>query len=129
MILSEKDLIDRIPVLSSTEFDAVLKEFAQFLNIQISQDVSQVLKFCGFYLKSWETLDKDHTITLNIGLPKENISEENLDKVKEVYVGCKLYFLVNAAGIGLVGVLLGIKLNSVCIKVAQCYPLMKNYMV
>ena len=31
MILSEKDLIDGIPVLSSTEFDAVLKEFAQFL--------------------------------------------------------------------------------------------------
>ena len=42
MILSEKDLIDGIPVLSLTEFDAVLKEFAQFLNIQISQDVSQV---------------------------------------------------------------------------------------
>ena len=58
MILSEKDLIDGIPVLSSTEFDAVLKEFAKFLNIQISQDVSQVLEFCGYYLESWETLTR-----------------------------------------------------------------------
>ena len=78
MILSDKDLIDGIPVLSSTEFDAVLKEFAQFLNIQISQDVSQVLKFCWLYLKSWETLDKDHTKTLNVGLPKENISDKTI---------------------------------------------------
>ena len=43
IILSEKDFVDGISVLSSTEFDAFLKEFAQFLNIQISQDVSQVL--------------------------------------------------------------------------------------
>ena len=76
MILSDKDLIDGIPVLSSTEIDAVLKEFAQFLNIQISQDVSQVLKFCRFYLESWETLDTDYTKTLNDGLPKENISDK-----------------------------------------------------
>ena len=54
MILSEKDLIDGIPVLSSTEFDAVLKEFAQFLNIQISLDISQVLKFCGFQIKTFK---------------------------------------------------------------------------
>ena len=53
MILSEKDLIDGIPVLSLTEFDAVLKEFAQFLNIQISLDVSQVFKFCGFQIKNF----------------------------------------------------------------------------
>ena len=53
--------------------------------------------------------------------------EENLNKVKEVYVGYKLHFLVYA-GIGLVGVLLGIKLISVCIKVTQCYPLIKDYM-
>ena len=36
------------------------------------------MKFCGFYLKSWETLDKDHTKTLNIDLPKENISDKTV---------------------------------------------------
>ena len=61
MILSEKDFVDGVSVLSSTEFDAFLKEFAQFLNIQISQGVSEVLQFYGFYLKSWESLDKEHT--------------------------------------------------------------------
>ena len=75
IILSEKDFIEGISVLSSTDFDIFLKEFAQCLNIQISQDVSYVLQFCGFYLKSWETSDKDHTKTLNIDLPKENISD------------------------------------------------------
>ena len=78
MILSEKDFLGGISVLSSTDFDIFLKEFAQFLNIQISQDVSHVLEFCGFYLKSWETLDKDHTKTLNIDLPKENISDKTV---------------------------------------------------
>ena len=34
--------------------------------------------FGGFYLKSWETLDKDHKKTLNIGLPKENISDKTV---------------------------------------------------
>ena len=53
--------------------------------------------------------------------------EENLNKVKEVYVGYKLYFLVYA-GIGLVGILLGLKLVSVFIKIVQCYPLVKDYM-
>ena len=53
--------------------------------------------------------------------------EENLDKVKEVYVGYKLHFLLYP-GIGLVGVLLGIKIISVWIKVTQCYPLIKDYM-
>ena len=75
MILSEKDFLEGISVLSSTDFDILLKEFAQCLNIQISQDVSYVLQFCGFYLKSWETLDKDHTKTLNVNLPKERISD------------------------------------------------------
>ena len=78
MILCEKDFLERISVLSSNDFDTFLKEFAQFLNIQISQDVSQVLEFCGFYLKSWETLDKDHTRALNIDLPKDNISDKTV---------------------------------------------------
>ena len=55
-----------------------MKEFAQFLNLQISQDVNQVLQFCGFYLKSWEYLDKEYTKALNIGLPRENISDETI---------------------------------------------------
>ena len=78
MILSEKNFVDGISVLSTTQFDAFLKEFAQLLNIQISQDVNKVLHFCGFYLKSWESLDKDHTKALNIGLPKENLSNETI---------------------------------------------------
>ena len=78
MNLSEKDFVDGISVLSTTEFDAFLKESAQLLNIQISQDVNKVLHFCGFYLKSQESLDKDHTKALNIGLPKENLSNETI---------------------------------------------------
>ena len=78
MICSVEDFVKGVSILSSIDFDIFLKEFAQFMNIQISQDVSHVLEFCGFYLKSWESLDKDHTKTLNIGLPKENISDETV---------------------------------------------------
>merc|ERR1712240_67997 len=78
MIWSVEDFIKGVSILSSIDFDIFLKEFAQFMNIQISQDVSHVPEFCGFYLKSWESLDKDHTKALNIGLPKENISDETV---------------------------------------------------
>ena len=52
--------------------------------------------------------------------------EENLDKLKEVYVGYKLHFLVYS-GLGLIGVLVAIKIISVFIKIAQCYPLVKDF--
>ena len=52
--------------------------------------------------------------------------EENLDKVKEVYVGYKLHFLVYS-GLGLIGVLVVIKIISVVIKIALCYPLVKDF--
>ena len=57
MILTEEDFIKGISILSTSEFDSFLKHFSQFLNLQISNDINQVLQFCGFYLKSWESLD------------------------------------------------------------------------
>ena len=57
MIWSVKDFIEGVSTLSSIDFDIFLKEFAQFMNIQISQDVSHVLEFFGFFFKSWESLD------------------------------------------------------------------------
>ena len=75
MIQSEQDFVYEISVLSSTEFDTFLKEFAQFLNLQISQDVNEVLEFCRFYLKS---LDEDHVQELNLNLPKENVNDKTI---------------------------------------------------
>ena len=37
-----------------------------------------MLQFCGFYLKSWESLDKEHTVDLNLDLPKEIISDRTV---------------------------------------------------
>ena len=60
MILTEEDFIKGISILSTSEFDSFLKYFSQFLNLQIANDINQVLQFCGFYLKSWESLDEEH---------------------------------------------------------------------
>ena len=35
-----------------------------------------MLKCNGFYLKSWESLDKEHTQELNVGLPKEMVTDK-----------------------------------------------------
>ena len=45
------------------------------MNLQISKDITTVLQFNGFYLKSWELLDENHTLELNKNLPKEIKSE------------------------------------------------------
>ena len=37
-----------------------------------------MLQFCGFYLKSWESLDKEHTVELNLDLPKEITSDKTV---------------------------------------------------
>ena len=78
MVQSESKFIQEISTLSTTDFDSFLKHFSQFLNLQISKDINQVLKFCGFYLKSWESLDKEHTEELNLNLPKEAISDKTV---------------------------------------------------
>ena len=49
----------------------------EILNLQISQDVNQVLQFCGFYLKAWEGLGEKHTNDLNLNLPKEKLSNQH----------------------------------------------------
>ena len=56
--------------LSSKDFDTFLKNFAQFLNLQLATDITTVLQF-----KAWESLDEKHTIQLNQNLPKEIKSE------------------------------------------------------
>ena len=53
--------------------------------------------------------------------------EENLDKVREVYVSYKLHLLVYL-GLSAIGVLLAVKIISVFIKIVQCYLLVKDYM-
>ena len=78
MVQSESKFIQEISTLSTTDFDSFLKHFSQFLNLQISKDINQVIQFCGFYLKSWESLDKKHTVELNLDLPKETISDKTV---------------------------------------------------
>ena len=53
--------------------------------------------------------------------------EENLDKVKEVYVSYKLHLLAYL-GLSAIGVLLAVKIIWVLIKIVQCYPLVKDFM-
>ena len=53
--------------------------------------------------------------------------EKSLNTVKEVYIGYNLHYLFYA-GLGLVGILLGIKLISLLIKAIECYPSITNYM-
>ena len=62
-----------------------LKEFAQSLNLHISQDVNQVLEFCGFYLKSQESLDEDHVRELNINHPKEEVHDKFIRARPPIY--------------------------------------------
>ena len=76
MVQSEKDFIQEISVLSSTDFDPFLKEFAQYLNLKVSKDVNQVLQFCGFYIISWKSLDKYYTKVLDLNLPQEKVSDK-----------------------------------------------------
>ena len=68
-ITSEVSFIPGISRLSSTDFDIFLKNFAQFLNLQISKDITRVLQFKGLYLKSWESLDENHTLEINKDFP------------------------------------------------------------
>ena len=75
IISSENAFTEEISTLSSIHFDEFLKEFEQFLNLQISQDINVVLKFCGFYLKKWESLDQKHSLELNKNLPKEETND------------------------------------------------------
>ena len=53
--------------------------------------------------------------------------DENLNKIKDIYVRYKLYlfgYLVLSA----LGILVGVKIISVLIKIVQCYPSVKNYL-
>ena len=71
IVTSKDNFIQGISSLSSTDFDIFLKNFAQFLNLQLATDITTVLQFNGFYIKAWESLDEKHTIQLNKHLPKE----------------------------------------------------------
>ena len=71
IITSKEGLIQGISSLSSSNFDIFLKNFAQFLNLQLATDITTVLQFNGFYIKAWESLDEKNTIQLNQNLPKE----------------------------------------------------------
>ena len=73
--VSEDNFIQGMSNLSSKNFDIFLKDFAQFLNLQLAADITTVLQFNGFYIKAWESLDEKHTIKLNKNLPKEVKSE------------------------------------------------------
>ena len=53
--------------------------------------------------------------------------EYSLNTVKEVYVGYRLHYVLYA-GLSVIGILLGIKIVSLCIKAVQCYPEITNYM-
>ena len=53
--------------------------------------------------------------------------DENLGKIKDIYVRYKLHlfgYLVLSA----LGILVGVKIISVLIKIVQCYPSVKNYL-
>ena len=71
IITSKEGFIQGISSLSSTNFDIFLKDFAQFLNLQLANDITTVLQFNGFYIKAWESLDEKHAIQLNKNLPIE----------------------------------------------------------
>ena len=75
IIVSKDNFIQGMSSLSSKNFDIYLKDFAQFLNLQLAKDITTVLQFNGFYIKAWESLDEKHTIQLNQNLPKEIKSE------------------------------------------------------
>ena len=74
MIKSEENFNEELSKLSTSEFDEFLMKFNQMINLQISTDITTILKFCGFYLKAWESLNSNHTKSLNINLPKENLA-------------------------------------------------------
>ena len=75
IVASKENFIQGMSHLSSKNFDVFLKDFAQFLNLQLATDITTVLQFNGFYIKAWESLDEKHTIKLNKDLPKEVKSE------------------------------------------------------
>ena len=74
-IISKDNFVQGISSLSSTDFDTFLKHFTQFLNLQIATDITRVLQFNGFYIKSCESLDENQTLKINKNLPKEIKSE------------------------------------------------------
>ena len=49
--MSEDDFIQGISNLSSENSDIFLKDFAQFLNLQLAADITTVLQFNGSTLK------------------------------------------------------------------------------
>ena len=53
--------------------------------------------------------------------------EENLKGVRDMHKGYKLNYLVYA-GIGVVGLLLGLKLISLFARIVQCYSVVRDYM-
>ena len=81
LITSKERFIQGISSLSSTSFDTFLKKIAQFLNLQVASDIITVLEFNGFYIKAWESLDENHTVELNLKLPKE-VKSENTTRIR-----------------------------------------------
>ena len=52
IVASKENFIQGMSNLSSKNFDIFLKDFAQFLNLQLATDITTVLQFNGFYIKS-----------------------------------------------------------------------------
>ena len=110
--MSIKTIQKTIQDLSTDDSLTEVKRLSDFLTTDMSE-MSQTLEYI--------TQNYDSSLTFFKSF------EENLDKVKEVYVNYKLHLLVYL-GRSALGVLLAVKIISVFIKLVQCYPLVKDYM-
>ena len=109
---SIRTIKDTIQDLSTDSFLVEVKRLSDFLTTDMAE-MSNTLDYI--------TQNYDSSLTFFKSF------EKNLNTVKKVYVGYKLHYIVYA-GISLVGLLLGLTLISVCIKIVQCYPLVEDYM-
>ena len=109
---SIKTIQETIQDLSTDDLLTEVRRLSDFLTTDMSE-MSQTLEHI--------TQNYDSSLTFFKSF------EENLDKVKEVYVNYNLHLLVYLGLSGL-GVLLAVKIISVFIKLVQCYPLVKDYM-
>ena len=110
--MSIKTIQRTIEDLSTDELLTEVKRLSSFLTTDLSE-MSQTLNYI--------TENYDSSLTFFKSF------EENLDKIRRVYVDYKLHLLLYL-GLSAIAVLLAVKIISVFIKMVQCYPLVKDFM-
>ena len=110
--MSIKTIQRTIQDLSTDELLTEVKRLSSFLTTDLLE-MSQTLNYI--------TKNYDSSLTFFKSF------EENLDKIRRVYVDYKLHLLVYL-GLSAIAVLLAVKIISVLIKMVQCYPLVKDFM-